>query len=544
MNNPLRSSVGARWNTVVVLPALLALAGCQGISSGNAITPQATSGQITVKPASVSFSKVQVGYNQSQPMTMTNSGGASVSVAQATVTGTGFSVSGLSLPLNLAAGQSQPFTITFTPKSNTASNGNLAIVNNGVTPTVNVPLSGNAETEGALTVNPASLDFGSVRVGSNQPLAETLINAEGSSITVTQATVTGTGFSTSGLSLPLTLPAGQNQPFTVTFAPQSAGSSQGNLALTSSGSNSVVNVPLGGNGLTAGALTASPSSIGFGNVQVGNEQTLYETLTNSSGSSNVTISEAAITGASFGMSGLVPPVVLTPGQHYTFSVTFTPLSAEQYSGSISVTSNASNTDLEIPLTGTGTSAPAGQLSISPSPIAFGNVADGSYASLPVTLSASGASVTVTSNAVTNSAFTVSGLALPVTIPSGQKVQFTMTFTPQGSGQASGNLSFTSNAGNSPTAAPLTGTGVQSTHTVSLSWTASSSQNVTGYYIYRATTSGGPYSELNSGAPDLNTNYTDSTVLNGQTYYYVTTAVDTENEQSSYSNQATAVIPAN
>ena len=38
------------------------------------------------------------------------------------------------------------------------------------------------------------------------------------------------------------------------------------------------------------------------------------------------------------------------------------------------------------------------------------------------------------------------------------------------------------------------------------------------------------------------NYTDSTVQNGNTYYYVTTAVDGSGNESSYSNQASAVIP--
>jgi len=537
-------TLNARWNALVVLLALATMLGCQGISTGN--TPQQqqpSAGQITVQPISVSFGKVQVGNNQSQPMTMTNSGGSSVTVTKATVTGTGFSVSGLSLPLDLPAGQSQPFTVTFAPQSAASSSGNVAIINNGATSPVNVPLSGNGQTDGALTANPPSLDFGSVQVGSNQPLSETLTNSGGSAITVTQANVTGTGFSISGLSLPLNLAAGQNQSFTVTFAPQSAGTINGNIALTSSGSNPAVNVPLAGNGLAPGALTPSPSSISFGNVQVGNNQSVYETLTNSSGSSSVTISQASITGAGFSMSGLNPPVVLTPGQHYSFSVTFAPTSAGNDSGSISVTSDASDPNLAIPLTGTGTTAPVGQLSVSPTSFPFGNVTLGSYGTQPGTLSASGTSITVTAGTIDNAAFSLSGLSFPVTIPAGKNAQFTVTFTPQAGGQATGTLSFVSNAANSPTVASLTGTGVLGSHTVSLTWNASTSQNITGYNIYRGTVSGGPYSKINS-ALDPNTNYTDGTVANGQTYYYVTTAVNSGDEESTYSNQAQAVIPAN
>jgi len=288
-------------------------------------------------------------------------------------------------------------------------------------------------------------------------------------------------------------------------------------------------------------LTANPTSLSFGSVQVGNYQTLYETLTNSSKSSSVTISQAGITGPGFSMSGLVPLVVLRPGEHYTFSVTFTPPSVGNYRGSISVTSNASDPNLAIALRGAGTVPPSGQLTVTPTTIAFGNVTVGSYATQPGTLTAAGASVLVTSGTVNNSAFSLGGLSFPVTIPAGQNAQFTVTFTPQGSGPASGKVSFSSNAANSPTAASLTGTGVPPNSTVDLAWNASGSQGVTGYNIYRGNTSGGPYSKINS-ALDPSTSYTDSSVAAGETYYYVTTAVNSSGQESGYSNQAQAVIP--
>lgn len=88
---------------------------------------------------------------------------------------------------------------------------------------------------------------------------------------------------------------------------------------------------------------------------------------------------------------------------------------------------------------------------------------------------------------------------------------------------------------------VTGTGAVS-HYVSLSWTASVSTGVVGYKVYRATTSGGPYTLLTS-TPVTTTSYTDSSVAAGQTYYYVTTAVDASNNESSYSAQATAPVPS-
>jgi len=87
---------------------------------------------------------------------------------------------------------------------------------------------------------------------------------------------------------------------------------------------------------------------------------------------------------------------------------------------------------------------------------------------------------------------------------------------------------------------MTGTGTAPTqHTVDLSWTAAS--GAVGYNIYRGAVSGGPYTMINSSL-DATTAYTDSTVVSGQTYYYVATAVDSGNNESGYSNQTQAVIP--
>jgi uncharacterized repeat protein (TIGR03803 family) len=79
------------------------------------------------------------------------------------------------------------------------------------------------------------------------------------------------------------------------------------------------------------------------------------------------------------------------------------------------------------------------------------------------------------------------------------------------------------------------------HTVNLSWDPSTSKQVVGYDVFRGADSGGPYTQINSSV-DPNTTYTDSSVQGGNTYYYVTTAVNADGTQSEYSNQTEAVIP--
>lgn len=78
------------------------------------------------------------------------------------------------------------------------------------------------------------------------------------------------------------------------------------------------------------------------------------------------------------------------------------------------------------------------------------------------------------------------------------------------------------------------------HSVTLDWTASTSA-VIGYNVYRGTQDGGPYTLLNSSLVTT-TQYQDSSVQSGQTYYYVVTAVDSSHVESTNSNQVSATIP--
>ena len=79
------------------------------------------------------------------------------------------------------------------------------------------------------------------------------------------------------------------------------------------------------------------------------------------------------------------------------------------------------------------------------------------------------------------------------------------------------------------------------HSVTLSWTASTS-SVVGYNVYRSTVSGGPYTLMTTSGPVAGSPYTDSTVQAGVTYFYVVTAVDSNGNESAFSNEASTTVP--
>ena len=177
--------------------------------------------------------------------------------------------------------------------------------------------------------------------------------------------------------------------------------------------------------------------------------------------------------------------------------------------------------------------------MTPSSINFGNVAMGSDSIQSVVLSNPGASsITISQANVAGNEFSITGLSMPLTLAANQNSTFSVAFTPPTTGSVTGSVSLVSNATNSPTTEALSGTGI---HVVDLSWQPSTS-TVAGYNVYRGTVSGGPYTKVNSSLISGSA-YVDSTVQPGQTYYYVATAVDSLNDESTYSTQASAVVPS-
>jgi fibronectin type 3 domain-containing protein len=99
----------------------------------------------------------------------------------------------------------------------------------------------------------------------------------------------------------------------------------------------------------------------------------------------------------------------------------------------------------------------------------------------------------------------------------------------------------SNATNSPATIAVSGDGIApTTHSVELSWTASTSAGIVGYNVYRAIGTGG-YSKLDSSIV-TGLKYTDVTVTAGTTYKYVVTAVDSLGLESPFSLPIAATVP--
>ncbi len=93
-------------------------------------------------------------------------------------------------------------------------------------------------------------------------------------------------------------------------------------------------------------------------------------------------------------------------------------------------------------------------------------------------------------------------------------------------------------GSSPPDAPTGLSATPGDEVVTLDWNDNSEGDLDGYNVYRATVTGGPYTKQNTSLLS-SSNYTDNSVTNGTTYYYVVTAVDTSTNESDNSDEVSA-----
>ncbi len=329
---------------------------------------KAHSQQIAAAPSALGFGNVLVGQSQTQAVSITNTGTSSLSISAVSVSGTGFAVSGLTCPFTLSPGQSARLNVAFTPPAVGSDIGSVSVsasaqtwrhhrrtyasTTTTTTTTASVPLTGSGiSAAGQISASPASLSFGNLLAGGSQTLTETLNNSGTAGVTVSQAAMSSTAFTVSGLSLPVSLGAGQSLTFSVVFKPIVSGSVSGNLAILSNASNPQLNIALSGSENTPGQLTTAPSALNFGNVTTGSKASLTGSL--SATGSSVTVSSGTSTSAEFVLSGISFPVALAAGQSVPFTVTFLPQTAGTAAASLAFVSNATNSPATESLSGTG-----------------------------------------------------------------------------------------------------------------------------------------------------------------------------------------------
>jgi hypothetical protein len=294
-------------------------------------------------------------------------------------------------------------------------------------------------------------------------------------------------------------------------------------------------------------LSLSATSFDFKTVVLGQSQTKSLRITNT-GVAPLRISAISLPSKQFIVSGPSVPRMILPNLYLDYTLSFTPTDAGMAPASLAIYSDTSSRPVSVPLSGIGRKV-ISSLQVSPSALNFGSLALQTMSTQNVTLQNTGdTNLTISGVMVVGAGFGYSDLSPGYSLPPSQQVTFQVWFKPQVKGAASGTLSILSANLSSPASLSVTGDGVTtsspaspaSRHSVHLTWDGSTS-SVAGYRVYRATTPNGPFGIISSSVAA--TDFDDSTVSSGETYYYQVTAFDASGEESSASDVATAVIPS-
>jgi hypothetical protein len=190
---------------------------------------------------------------------------------------------------------------------------------------------------------------------------------------------------------------------------------------------------------TAQQLTCSPGSLRFGEVAIGQNQTLLIALTNT-GKTSVIVASVLVSNNAFKVPNFKLPQVLTAGETLEVNVAFAPSVVGSASGQLTFVSNAADHNLVLNVGGAGVTSES--VVGSPASLVFSEVSVGGSSTLPVVLTNTRTyAVTLTAQQTTGSAFSVSGAHFPLTLEGGKKVSLNVTFKPAVQGLTGGSSFF-------------------------------------------------------------------------------------------------------
>jgi hypothetical protein len=220
------------------------------------------------------------------------------------------------------------------------------VSDNGAAFTVTVAGAG-----GSSTSNAATLTVSGPPAIAAQPANRSVTAGQTATFSVT-ATGSGTltyqwkkggvavsGATSSSYTTAATTTADSGSQFTVTVTNSVGGVTSNAATLTVAAAGTLI-------------LNASQASLNFSSVNIGSNSILPVTFTNG-GTSNVTISNISVSGAGYTATGVQTGQIVAPGKTATLNVTFAPSAEGVLPGSVTVTSNATNSPSTITLSGTG-----------------------------------------------------------------------------------------------------------------------------------------------------------------------------------------------
>jgi hypothetical protein len=313
--------------------------------SGMATAPQS----VVLTPLQLSFAPTLVGQSaMAQDVTISNTGNTIATLTSESVSGD-FAITANTCGSSLAANYGCTISIGFTPTASGSRTGSFTVVDSAGTQTAQ--LSGIGQAPATDTLTPSSLTFGAQVIGaSSQAQLVTLTNTGDTALQLIATMVSG-DFSVVD-NCGTSLPGHSTCAISVQFVPTMTGAETGTLTVNDKMRSQTVN--LSGTGLAPAGVSATPSTVDFGNYAVGGSSPAQTVTLTDNGGGELTNLSYAVTGdfslpANAGECGSS----LALGASCPINVVFSPSQAGARSGMLTITADGLSAPLLVMLTGNG-----------------------------------------------------------------------------------------------------------------------------------------------------------------------------------------------
>ena len=321
--------------------------------SGTGLQPSA----IGVTPTQLSFSAQPIG-QASPPITLSisNTGGAPMNNIGFQIAGqsaSSFSWSANSCGALLNSGSSCKVQVTFAPAVAGQLTATLIVTSStlGVAP-VQVPLSGIGQAPSGITITPSQMMFTQATLGQASAAQTAIITNTGSAAASGIALSVPPPFSLVQNTCSATLAAGGSCSAGVSFTPTANGVVAGALTVSSSAFVIAATASLTGIGGAAGSVQMLPASLSFSATGVGGASATQNVALTNIGAialAGLTLS----TSSGFQLGSTTCASTLAVGAGCTAQVAFSPSSAGQQTGSLTISSSTLATPMQVALSGMG-----------------------------------------------------------------------------------------------------------------------------------------------------------------------------------------------
>ena len=222
-------------------------------------------------PCRHGFGQVQVGKSESYSFVLTNTGTKNLTVSSKSMKGPGFSFGSVQLPAKLRPGASLQLPVIFSPTQKGQVSGTAKVTSTDPKSPLTLQLggTGSLSSEAELDVTPATLNFGSVTVGTTASLKATLTASNGD-VTISSDQTNSSEFVITGINFPVKVANGKSLKVSIQFTPNQSGKATAQAGFFSDAVNSPTIEQLTGKGIAQSQHEADltwdsgdPNAVGY-----------------------------------------------------------------------------------------------------------------------------------------------------------------------------------------------------------------------------------------------------------------------------------------